>query len=124
MARGHAAAAMAALALCACGDKDGATIDGPPGVIDAGVDGELPPPPPPPADAPPGTPDGQGTPDAPPGVPDAFIPPDAGPPPSVDDQLCDAINGRRADAGLAAVPQSSSVMLVARLHVEDLTANG
>jgi hypothetical protein len=47
-----------------------------------------------------------------------------GPPPTIDRQLCDAINAYRADHGLAAVPVSAAMTQVARFHVEDLTAHG
>lgn len=37
--------------------------------------------------------------------------------------LCDAINAYRAERALPAIPVSSSLMLVARLHAEDLVSN-
>lgn len=47
-----------------------------------------------------------------------------GPPPTVDQALCDAINQYRVDHGLAAIAVSARLTQVARFHVEDLTAHG
>jgi hypothetical protein len=124
------AVAVLGVVALGCGSRDdGAVTDAPTGSAIDADDTLPPPPPPPPPDAPPGTPDATPPPpppDAPPGSPDAAPPtPDAAPPPpSLDQQLCTAINNRRAMAGLPAIPLSSSVMLVGRYHVEDLTANG